>query len=195
MDESVRRAMVRWPNVPAVFGWLALDRRGQWRIRLGDADPHAFERIGNAALVAFIGRNYAADAQGRYYFQNGPQRVFVALDHAPWVLRLSDDHAHLVTHTDEPVHSPYGAWLDENGALLIAFERGLGVVLDRDLEVLTEGLRDAAGRPLDGERLVERVSAGDRVAVLLLGASLTLAFVASHEVPRRFGFVRLPAPN
>lgn len=195
MDESVRRALARWPNVPAVFGWLALDRRGQWRIRLSETEPNTFERITNPALVAFIGRNYDADAQGRYYFQNGPQRVFVALDYAPWVLRLSDDRAHLVTHTDAPVRSPRGAWLDDNGALLIAFEHGLGVVLDSDLDVLTEGLRDAAGVPLDGERLVERVSAGDRVVVRLLGASLTMAFVASCEVPRRFGFVRNPAPT
>ena len=28
MDEIVIRAMQKWPNVPNVFGWLKLDRRG-----------------------------------------------------------------------------------------------------------------------------------------------------------------------
>ena len=30
-------------------------------------------------LIEFIGRNYAADAQGQWFFQNGPQRVYVCL--------------------------------------------------------------------------------------------------------------------
>ena len=33
MDESVIRAMDRWPDVPAVYGWLELDVRGRWRLR------------------------------------------------------------------------------------------------------------------------------------------------------------------
>ncbi|HMN64893.1 MAG TPA: DUF2946 family protein, partial [Burkholderiaceae bacterium] len=30
MDEQVLHAMARWPDVPAVWGWLRLDRRGRW---------------------------------------------------------------------------------------------------------------------------------------------------------------------
>ena len=33
MDPIVRRAIARWPNVPAVYGWLKLDRRGRWSVR------------------------------------------------------------------------------------------------------------------------------------------------------------------
>jgi len=77
MDDTVRRALERWPGVPAVYGWLALDRRGEWRLR--NPASGAFERIGNAALRAFIARNYAADARGAWYFQNGPQRVYARL--------------------------------------------------------------------------------------------------------------------
>ena len=46
MDEDVLRAMTRWPDVPAVYGWLSLDRRGRWLIRgetlgpLGDPLAH-----------------------------------------------------------------------------------------------------------------------------------------------------------
>ena len=73
MDAAVARALAKWPNVPGVYGWLALDRRGNWLIRSASATQR-FEKIGNAALRDFIGRNYEPDAQGRWYFQNGPQR-------------------------------------------------------------------------------------------------------------------------
>ena len=49
MDEMVARSLAKWPDVPAVYGWLSLDRRGNWRIK--------GEKIGNTALRDFIGRN------------------------------------------------------------------------------------------------------------------------------------------
>jgi hypothetical protein len=84
MDDIVIRAMAKWPKVPVVYGWLSLDRRGRWSIKSGsperpDAASHGFEPVTNQKLVEFIGRNYTHDAQGRWYFQNGPQRVYVAL--------------------------------------------------------------------------------------------------------------------
>ncbi|MDB5974431.1 MAG: hypothetical protein JWR07_1191, partial [Nevskia sp.] len=33
MEDWVQRSLARWPNVPALFGWLALDRRGRWLIQ------------------------------------------------------------------------------------------------------------------------------------------------------------------
>ena len=76
MDDLVLRGMAKWPNVPAVYGWLSLDRRGQWLIK--------GERISNPIVTAFIGRNYERDERGCWFFQNGPQRVFVASRlHAP----------------------------------------------------------------------------------------------------------------
>jgi len=101
MDEIVSRSMLKWPDVPAVYGWLSLDRRGNWMIK---TVAGRFERIANAAVREFIGRNYAADAEGRWYFQNGPQRVFVALDahheHAP-----AAADAKRTTHVDGPIRS------------------------------------------------------------------------------------------
>ena len=65
MDASVLRSVLKWPDVPAVYGWLRLDRRGGWRIRTAmTASGPVFEPIGNAALREFIGRNYAGDEQG-----------------------------------------------------------------------------------------------------------------------------------
>ena len=100
MDEIVLQAMAKWPNVPAVYGWLALDRRGNWLIKR--------ETIGNQALNAFISRNYTHDDAGRWYFQNGPQRVFVDLDYAPFVYRVTsvlNAPLALTTHTGAPVNS------------------------------------------------------------------------------------------
>ena len=46
MDPAVLRGMARWPDVPAVYGWLALDRRGNWRLK--EAVSGRFGRIGHA---------------------------------------------------------------------------------------------------------------------------------------------------
>src|SRR4249920_2457680 len=138
MDDIVVRSLAKWPNVPAVHGWLELDRRGNWLIK--------GQRIANAAVRDFIGRNYAADAQGRWYFQNGPQRVFVALDYTPWVYRLDDAGEGLLAHTDAVVRSPVAVLVDDAGALLLEAEMGIGVLLDRDLPALVERFADPQGR-------------------------------------------------
>src|SRR5262245_12573859 len=104
MDEAVRRAIAKWPNVPAVYGWLSLDRRGRWLLR--------GEHIDNPAITAFIARNYEHDASGRWFFQNGPQRVFVDLDYTPIIVRIGD-RSRLVTHTEREVGAIGSAWIDE----------------------------------------------------------------------------------
>ena len=79
MEDWVLRSLARWPDVPALFGWLGLDRRGRWLIR--------DEIISRPQIIDTIARNYAADEHGRWYFQNGPQRGYMQLEHAPLVLR------------------------------------------------------------------------------------------------------------
>jgi hypothetical protein len=122
MDETVVRSMAKWPNVPDVYGWLSLDRRGNWLIK--------GERIGNAALRDFISRNYASDARGCWYFQNGPQRVFVALAYTPLVLHFEGDA--LLDHCGRPFQ-PAQALVDEEGSVLIWGKSGIGLLDDRDL--------------------------------------------------------------
>ena len=109
MDALVARAMAKWPNVPAVYGWLSLDRRGNWRIK--------GERIANEALREFIARNYESDGAGCWYFQNGPQRVYVALAYAPLVVRYEGEA--LVDHCGRPF-IPAETFLDEEGSLLMS---------------------------------------------------------------------------
>ena len=122
MDEIVVRSLARWPNVPAVYGWLALDRRGNWRIK--------GERIGNVALREFIARNYAADAQGRWFFQNGPQRVYVTLAYTPFVMHYEGER--LVDHCGQAVE-PTATYIDDEGSVLVYGQQGIGLLDDRDL--------------------------------------------------------------
>ena len=122
MDEIVLRSMAKWPDVPDVYGWLSLDRRGNWLIRN--------ERIGNPALREFISRNYQADARGCWYFQNGPQRVFVQLAYTPLVVHLEGEA--LVDHCGRAFEAAQ-AYLDEEGSLLMSGNSGVGLLDDRDL--------------------------------------------------------------
>jgi hypothetical protein len=189
VDEIVIRSMLKWPDVPSVYGWLSLDRRGNWTIK---SAAGRFERVANPAVNEFIGRNYAADAQGRWYFQNGPQRVFVALDYTPWVYRLDDAGEGLLAHTGAVPRALESVFVDDAGALLLESELGVGVLLDRDLPAFVERLADPRGRT--AERLLEDVARGQEARALLRGGSIRIAPVRSAEVPRMFGFVQRPAP-
>lgn len=133
MDTGVLHSMAKWPDVPAVYGWLALDRRGNWLLR--EPATERFGRIGNGALRAFIGRNYAADEHGRWFFQNGPQRVYVRLAYTPLVLHYEGDA--VLDHCGRPVRAA-ATYLDDEGSVLILGERGIGLLDDRDLERYAE---------------------------------------------------------
>jgi hypothetical protein len=127
MDEIVARSLAKWPNVPAVYGWLDLDRRGNWLIK--------GERIGNVALREFIARNYAADPQGRWFFQNGPQRVYVRLAYTPFVMHYEGEQ--LFDHCGRAIRA-LETFLDDEGSVLIRGEHGIGLLDDRDLERYAE---------------------------------------------------------
>jgi Protein of unknown function (DUF2946) len=192
MDEMVLRSLAKWPDVPAVYGWLSLDRRGNWLIK--------GESISNPAVIAFIGRNYERDASGRWFFQNGPQRVFVALDYTPMVYRaVNGDGAALAvdSHTGARATSLSGAWIDENGAVLLETEHGIGVVHDRDLDKLLAGFIDANGNALPEdvlEQLMEMLRQGRQAPVWLKygESNVKVEPLRSDEVPSRFGFDACP---
>jgi hypothetical protein len=191
MDEVVLRAMQKWPNVPRVYGWLRLDRRGNWLVK---GRSGAFERIGNAAVTEFIGRNYACDERGRWFFQNGPQRVFVTLEYAPWVYRLADTGDRLVTHTGRAAEQVEGLYLDEGGSLLARTEAGAGLVSDRDLGALLERLLSENAAIADEQALLELASAGRPAQLRFFGLAVELCAISSGEAPARFGYDPVPAP-
>ena len=199
MDPDVLRAMLKWPDVPACAGWLRLDRRGNWLVRMerAGASPSGaprFERVGNAAMRAFLSRHYAADARGRWYCQNGPQKAYVGLDATPWVFRL-DDHAQgFLAHTGEPAGGVRDLFIDEQGALVLRCALGAGVLLDRDLGAVLARLQGADGEP--AEDLVAGLPAdGSPVQARLDGMLLPLASASAADLPARFGYVAEPLPD
>ncbi|CAB3830691.1 hypothetical protein LMG26689_00931 [Achromobacter animicus] len=195
MDQSVKDALTRWPNVPAVYGWLSLDARGRWRLHpQGQANEGGpGEPITNTQILEFISRNYERDNDGRWFFQNGPQRVFVRLDAAPYVLRLADDNRGLITHTDATVDAVSAWWLDDEGRLYASTPMGAGIVLDRDLQPLLEMMRTQAGGPLL-DALAELAASHSMTAVWPdVYAAAPLHAIAQADIAARLGFD--PAPH
>lgn len=190
MDASVRAAMEKWPHVPAVHGWLLLDRHGRWHLR--------GEPITHPGLVAFINRNYAHDEAGRWFFQNGPQRGYVQLEYTPWVLHV-DGPGRLYTHTGHRVQSVAGAWLDEDGELLLETDRGIALVASDALPRVSEWLLGRDARPADADLLEPRPDqrpGEDTGVVLAFGdTQVALGRIARAQVPARFGFVADPQPG
>ena len=99
MDDIVKQAMIKWPNVPHCYGWLGLDARGGWYMRddrvqaagpfSGGTSQSKGSHLQHEKLIGFIHRNYAFDASGQWFFQNGPQRVYVELEVTPLIWRVA----------------------------------------------------------------------------------------------------------
>jgi len=177
MDEIVKAALKKWPNVPNCYGWLALDARGDWYMRderIQHAGPFPKvkgSRITHDKLKAFIERNYGADEAGRWFFQNGPQRVYMQLEATPWVWRVQwspqPGPPSVTSHTG--LHAVVNScWLDEEGRLYLATDIGFGIVHSQDM--------------LDAAQAVEQ------------GLWQPEALLAA-EAPARFAYVRDPAAS
>ncbi|MGE0386411.1 MAG: DUF2946 family protein [Gammaproteobacteria bacterium] len=187
-DPAVVRAMARWPDVPECHGWLALDRRGGWRLR--------GEPLDHPNIIAFIGRNYAADAQGRWFFQNGPQRVYVALEYTPWIYRV-DGRDGLVAHTGRQAGAVERFCIDDEGHLLALAALGPGLIHACDVPILAARIAGAHGRPLDDDE-IEAALANPAECPLTLrwnDRPLPLEFVPRAQAARRFGYRPDPAPS
>ena len=197
MDEMVRAALAKWPDVPDCYGWLALDQRGQWRLGEGR------QVVTNGSINTFIARNYDHDARGRWLFQNGPQRVFVKLDYTPWVWRLVPDEAAfaLTNHVGTRLASPDRTWLDENGRFLIEAGSMLGVLHDHDAAAWLDLLVDDEQQPFGVEQLakvLEELSTAKTPAIWLAwpgGKPIPLETIDSQTVAQRFGFDPSPRPD
>lgn len=152
MDDIVRQAMAKWPNVPDCYGWLGLDARGNWFLR--DAAAQALGAFASGVegakgsllrlekLIDFIQRNYAADGQGRWYFQNGPQRVFVELQATPWIWRVAADGA-VHAHDGQPAQV-LAVDCDEHGRVYLRTDLGFGLVHTLDMGAVADAVE--AGR-------------------------------------------------
>lgn len=197
MDASVLAALQRWPNVPAVYGWLSLDARGAWRLHpLGDGiEGGPGEPITSPQIIAFINRNYLSDADGNWFFQNGPQRVYVRLDAAPFILRLAGDNGGFETHNGLPVKDISQWLLDEQGRLLATTEHGAAMLDSRDLAAVLEQLRTP-----EGTALIDLLESPPDGAVQVKPEdgslpSAPLTHISSADVPNRMHFVACPTKS
>lgn len=170
MDDIVRQAIAKWPNVPHCYGWLGLDARGNWYMRddrTQAAGPFPLSKgslLRHEKLVDFIHRNYDHDAQGQWFFQNGPQRVYVELEATPFVWRLGPGHA-VTAHTGLQA-APRRCLLDEVGRLYLECDLGFGLVHTLDVSQAADAIEQGVWTP-------EAVRSGD--------------------LPERFGYVPSPA--
>jgi Protein of unknown function (DUF2946) len=173
MDDIVKQALAKWPHVPHCYGWLGLDARGNWYLRdnqaqaLGPFAGGSLESKGSmlrhAKLIEFIQRNYDSDPQGRWFFQNGPQRVYVELEATPWIWRVAADFS-VTAHTGQPVRNQRCV-LDEHGRVYLETDTGFGLVHTQDMEAAANAIESGLWVPME------------------IGAS---------DLPRRFAYVRSP---
>jgi hypothetical protein len=170
MDDIVRQAMAKWPNVPHCYGWLGLDERGNWymrddRTQAGGAFPASKgSLLRHEKLVDFIQRNYEHDERGQWYFQNGPQRVYVELQATPWIWRLQADGS-VCSHTGRPAQVR-SCWVDESGRLYLETDIGFGLVHTQDMEQASRAVEAGRWQPQE---------------------------VRATELPGRFNYLRSPA--
>ena len=173
MDDIVKQALAKWPNVPHCYGWLGLDARGNWYLRddkaqalgpFADGTPQSKgSLLMHEKLIDFIQRNYETDASGQWFFQNGPQRVYVELAATPFVWRVAGDFS-VTAHT--------GQWarvqrcvVDEAGCVYLESDLGFGLVHTQDMVCAADAIEAGLWVPLQME---------------------------ASELPRRFGYVISP---
>ena len=153
MDEIVKAALKKWPKVPHCYGWLALDARGDWymrdeRIQAAGPFPRVKgSRIEHDGLLGFIRRNYAHDGSGDWFFQNGPQRVYVELEAAPHVWRVGMAAPWPVTSHAGVAARVGSSWLDEGGRLFLDTDIGFGIVHTLDMGEAAEAVQRGAWQP------------------------------------------------
>jgi hypothetical protein len=203
MDEQVLRSLIKWPNVPHCFGWLALDRRGQWRMRdeFAQANKLAGSVIQHAALNEFISRNYACDSLGRYFFQNGPQRVFITLDATPWIARMipGENGPQLLTQCGTEI-KPHSALSDEKGNIYITgiIAQSLSDQIDSFVFTKTESLSVALLHDHDldlfsNQSKVMEDACSYRGSWQWDGEDLPIEPIHSLELSDRFHFIKVPS--
>ncbi len=173
MDDIVKQALAKWPNVPHCYGWLGLDARGNWYMRddriqaLGPFADGTLQSKGSLLkhekLIDFIQRNYETDAIGQWFFQNGPQRVYVELEVAPFVWRVGHDFS-VTAHTGVPARVQRCV-VDEGGRVYLEADLGFGLVHTQDM-----------------------LSAADAIEAGLWVPVQSLAL----ELPERFGYIKSP---
>ena len=192
MDDIVKAAIAKWPNVPHCYGWLGLDARGNWYLR--DDNAQAAGAFGaqssepgrqlaskgsllqHEKLIDFIARNYECDdskasaAKGQWFFQNGPQRVYVELEATPYIWRVERVGASGAPDFEVTAHTGQLAItqrciVDQHGRVYLETALGFGLVHTQDVAQAAEAIEQGLWVPQE---------------------------VLSHDLPERFEYVRSP---
>jgi hypothetical protein len=156
--------------VPHCYGWLGLDERGNWymrddRVQAAGAFAQAKgSLLKHEKLIDFIQRNYDHDDGGQWFFQNGPQRVYVELQATPWIWRVASADE-VATHSGESAEVK-ACFVDEDGRLYLETQRGFGLVHTQDILQASEAVESGRWVPQE---------------------------VRASELPARFGYVTSPA--
>jgi hypothetical protein len=193
MDEQVIRSLIKWPDVPDCYGWLALDRRGQWRMRDEFTQQNNLpgQVIKHQSLNEFISRNYARDTQGKYFFQNGPQRVYVDIEATPFIAR-TDPVRQFVLHDGETMADIHEVCLTEHGQLVLSNGRQIAMLDDRDLAQCLPLLK-IHGQSIHDDQLMQwLVSPTDDLSLSTLQRDMPVRWVHSDRLASSFGFIRRP---
>ena len=187
MDDIVKAAIAKWPNVPHCYGWLGLDARGNWYLRddaaqaagaFCAASPDAGRQMASKGsllqhekLIDFIARNYECDessasqAKGQWFFQNGPQRVYVELEATPYVWRVGAAPEFDVTAHTGQVAITQRCIVDEHGRVYLETALGFGLVHTQDVLQAAQAIELGLWVPQD---------------------------MLAKDLPGRFGYVRSP---
>ncbi len=176
MDDIVRQAMAKWPHVPDCYGWLGLDSRGQWHMRDDRVQQAGRFQSGQSGakgsvlkhekLIDFIHRNYDHDEEGRWYFQNGPQRVYVELESTPYIWRLTA-RFEVAAQTGQAAEV-LSCWVDETGRVYLHTTLGFGLVHSLDVPLVAQAIEQGLW---------------------------TVEECESHALPARFAYVLSPQQN
>jgi len=193
MDEIVKQALAKWPSVPHCYGWLALDARGAFRMR-DEATQQANlpgDIIRHTALLAFIYRNYTHDERGAWFFQNGPQRVYVDLETTPFVARTDPVHQ-FVLHDGNLMTDMDEVCLTAQGQLVLRNSRQIAMLDDRDLaQCLT--LLKRQGKVINDDQLLHWLaSPTDDLSLSTLKGDIPVRWMRSDRLASSFGFIRRP---
>lgn len=193
MDDIVKQAMAKWPNVPHCYGWLALDARGNWRMR-DEAAQRANgpgDKLTNPALVGFINRNYGHDGKGNWYFQNGPQRVYVNLEATPFIVR-TDPAEGFVLQTGQPMPEPEAVFMTDAGAVVLQAGEVVAQLDDRDAAQVLARM-ELEGQPASIEAILAWLEDDAEELSLVLGERrVRVERLVTEALQRRFGYVQLP---
>ena len=145
--------------------------------------------IRHPALLAFICRNYGQDAQTCWYFQNGPQKVYVTLEATPFIAR-TDPLCGFVLHTGEPMSRPERAWITDEGIFILKENDRIAQIDDRDIAECLTNLR-LDGAKLADERLLAWLAdplAAGHLSLMLGEQTIAVEKLVNPDLPAFFGY-------